>query len=201
MKRSIIPITMVFVLAVFSGALFAYPPAVGMLGKSTDCLSCHVSNGPWKDDGRTIIDILDKETKQSLKQTDGSFLLEAKRGERKTILTVIGRSKEDHEESPYRNAWLYVNSETIATTSLSKFAPGWDVNLPMSCRIVGDKLEGYEGAQITVLPMTIRPSDAAQNAKLKLQVMLTKGESVKGKPKEGTVGNYFERKVKLEVRD
>ena len=201
MKRSIIPITMVFVLAVFSGALFAYPPAVGMLGKSTDCLSCHVSNGPWKDDGRTIIDILDKETKQSLKQTDGSFLLEAKRGERKTILTVIGRSKEDHEESPYRNAWLYVNSETIATTSLSKFAPGWDVNLPMSCRIVGDKLEGYEGAQITVLPMTIRPSDAAQNAKLKLQVMLTKGESVKGKPKEGTIGIYFEREVNLRVTD
>lgn len=197
-----IKITLIFlVLIAISLKVFAYPPAVGILGEAKNCLSCHVNNGPWKDDGLTIIDILDNETKKSLKQIDGTFFIEAKRGEKKTVLTVIGRSKEDKEESPYRNAWLYVDPRTIGTTSLSKFAPGWDVNLPMSCRIVGDKLEGYEGAKISVLPMTIRPSDAAQDAELMLQVMPTKGESVKGKPKDGMTGNYFERKIKLKIAD
>ena len=201
MKGKLIPIAGLLVLTAFAEWVFAYPPAVGIVGKAKNCLACHVSNGPWKDDGKTIIDILDKETKKSLKQTDGSFLLEVTRGEKRTVLTVIGRSKEDVEESPYRNAWLYVNPKMIATTSLSKFAPGWDVNLPMSCRIIGDKLEGYEGARITVVPMTIRPSDASQDAEIMLQVMLTKGESVKGKAKEGMIGSYFERKVRLKVKD
>ncbi len=201
MKKRIIGISMLLALVAFSKEACAYPPAVGILGQAKNCLSCHVNNGPWKDDGSTIIDILDKETKRSLKQIDGTFLIEVKRGEKKTILTVIGRSKEDKEEPPYRNAWLYVDPRTIGTTSLSKFAPGWNVNLPMSCRIVGDTLEGYEGTKISVLPMTIQPSDAAQDAELMLQVMPTKGESVKGKPKEGMIGNYFERKVKLKVVD
>jgi hypothetical protein len=30
--------------------------------------------------------------------------------------------------------------------------------------------------------------------------MLTKGESVKGNPEEGMLGNYFEKKVKLIVK-
>ena len=200
-RIEIISISILLVLAAFSQWAFAYPPAVGIVGKAKNCLSCHVSNGPWKDDETTIIDILDQGTKKSLKQPDGSFLIEVKRGEIKTVLTVIGRSKADKGESPYRNAWLYVDPRTVESTSLSKFAPGWDVNLPMSCRIVGDNLEGYEGAKITVLPMAIRPTDAAQDAELTLQVMLTKGESVKGNAQEGMVGNYFERKVKLKVAD
>ena len=201
MNKRIIEISILLVLVAFSRKVWAYPPAVGILGEAKNCLSCHVNNGPWRDDGLTIIDVLDKGTKKSLKQIDGCFLIDVKRGEKKTILTVIGRSKEDKEESPYRNAWLYVDPRTIGTTSLSKFAPGWNVNLPMSCRIVGDTLEGYEGTKISVLPMTIQPSDAAQDAELTFQIMLTKGESVKGKPKEGMVGNYFERIVKLKVTD
>ena len=177
----------------------SYPPAVGILGKSKDCLSCHVNNGPWKNDEKTIIDIIVKETKQSLKQAEGSFLISVKRNQILTVLTVIGRTKGDKEEAPYRNAWLYVDPKTIGSSSLSKFAPGWDVNLPMSCRIVGDTLKGFEGAKITVLPMTIRPSDAAQDAELDLQVMLTKGESIKGNAKKGMVGSYFERVVRLKV--
>jgi hypothetical protein len=94
-----------------------------------------------------------------------------------------------------------VDPATIETGSLSKFAPGWEVNLPMSCRIVGDKLELYEGATLTVLTMILRATDAARDAELTLQVMFTKGESVKGKPKEGMIGSYFERKVKLKVAD
>ena len=177
----------------------SYPPGVGILGKSKNCLNCHLNNGPWKDDEKTIIDILEKETKKSLRQSDGSFLISVKRNQIKTILTVIGRSKDDKQEAPYRNAWLYVDPKTIGSSSLSKFAAGWDVNLPMSCRIVGDTLTGYEGAKITVLPMTIRPLDAAQDAELNLQVMLTKGESVKGDAKEGMIGSYFVRTVRLNV--
>jgi hypothetical protein len=179
----------------------AYPPGVGILGKAKDCLVCHVSNGPWKDDEKTIIDLIDKETKRSFRQSDGSFLIEVKRGEMKTVLTLIGRTKEGGAEASHRNAWLYVDPKTIESTSLSKFAPGWNVNLPMSCKLVGDKFEGYEGARITLGPMSIRPTDAAQDAELTLQVMLTKGESVKGKPKEGMIGSYFERSVRLKVTD
>jgi hypothetical protein len=195
-------IRIIFILIVFAALsqwVLAYPPAVGIAGKSKNCLSCHVSNGPWKDDGKTVIDILDKGTKESLKQPDGSFLIKVKRGERMTVLTIIGRSNKDIEDIPYRNAWLYVDPKTIESTSLTKFAPGWDVNLPLSCRIVGDNLNGFMDANITVLPMTIRPTDAARDTNMQLQVMLTKGESVKGKPKEGIVSNYFERKVNLKV--
>ena len=178
----------------------AYPPAVGILSNSKNCLSCHVNNGQWKDDNKTIIDILDKETKKSLKQPDGTFLIETEKGEQKTVLTVIGRKKDNAIPSPYRNAWLYIDTTTIGTKSLSKFAPGWDVNLPIACRLVGDKLPGYEDADITSLPMTIQPLDNAKDAEIVLQAMLTKGESVKGNAEEGMSGNYFERKVKLVVK-
>lgn len=182
------------------GAAYAYPPAVGILSNSKNCISCHANNGPWKDDSKIIIDILDKETKKSFKQPDGSFLIETKRGEQKTVLTVIGRIKDNSIAAPYRNAWLYIDPATIGTNSLSKFAPGWDVNLSISCRIVGDNLPGYENADITSLPMTIQPLSNAEDAEIQLQVMLTKGESVKGNAQEGMLGNYFEKKVKLIVK-
>lgn len=59
----------------------------------------------------------------------------------------------------------------------------------------------YAGAMLTVLPMAIHRTDAAQETDVVLQVMLAKGESVKGKPKEGMTGSYSGRKVKLEVAD
>lgn len=180
-------------------SLLSYPPAVGILGKSKSCMSCHVNNGPWSDEQKTIIDILDKETGKSFFQPDGTFLIEVKRGMQKTLITVIGRQKDDALPAPYRNAWLYIDPTMIESSSLSKFAPGWDVNLPMSCRLVGDTAPGYENANITSLPVTIQPRDYAKDAELQLQVMLTKGESVKGNPKKGMKGNYFERKVRLVV--
>lgn len=182
-----------------SSPAWAYPPAVGILGKAPSCTACHVSNGPWTVASQTIIDILDATTKRSLRSEDGSFLIEVHRGELKTVLTVVGCTKEC--AAPLRNAWLYVDPEQIATSGLSKFAPGWDVNLPMACRIVGDAIAAYPDAHITVLPMTVRPMDAARNADLELQVMLTQGESVKGKAKEGLVSNYFVRTVNLKVVD
>ena len=113
LKAKMLLISMPFVLAAFSQVALAYPPAVGILGKAKDCLSCHVSNGPWKDDANTVIDVIDRDTKKSFKRPDGSFLIEVKRGEVKTALTVIGRTKEDTAEAPYRNAWLYVDPKTV----------------------------------------------------------------------------------------
>jgi len=180
---------------------FSYPPAVGILGKAKSCMSCHVNNGPWTDEKSIIIDVIDQETMKSLRQPDGSFLLEVKRGRQRTVLTVIGQTRDDETPAPYRNAWTYIDSARIRTNSVSKFAAGWAVNLQMSCRLVGDKLSGFEGAKITALPMTIQPLDDAKDAELQLQVMLTKGESIKGNPRKGMLGNYFERKVILKVAE
>ena len=188
-------------LVLVASTAIAYPPAVGILGNAKSCMSCHVNNGPWVDESKTIIDILDKETMKSLRQSDGTFQLDVKRGQQKTVLTVIGRIKDDDTPAPYRNAWTYIDPTTIGTSSLSKFAPGWAVNLQMSCRVVGDNLPGFEGTTITALPMTVQPLDDAKNAVLQLQVMLTKGESVKGDAKKGMLGNYFERSVKVKVID
>lgn len=177
----------------------AYPPGVGILGNSRNCLSCHVDNGPWNDN-KTILDIIDKSTGKSLKDASGNFRIDVPRNQTRTVLTVIGRYKGD-KEVPYRNAWIYVDPTTIGSASLSKFAPGWETNLQLACRVVGDNLELYDAANITALPMTIRPTDAARDTDLELQVMLTSGESVKGKATVGMTGNYFERKVKLVVKD
>ena len=177
----------------------AYPPAVGILGKSPNCLSCHVNNGSWVDGPDLVIDIVDKDKQTSLKQKDGSFLLSARRGQAITVLTIIGYRTSDQDQIPYRNAWLYTDPKQIESPSLSKFPPGWESNLPMACRLVGDKSESYPDAHVTVLPMTIRPDDSAADGSVTLQIMLTKGESVKGKPKEGMQGSYFERILHLKV--
>jgi hypothetical protein len=178
----------------------AYPPAVGILSNSKNCVSCHANNGPWKDDSNTIIDIVDKDTKVSLKQVDGTFLIETKKNEARTVLTIIGSKKNNIIPASYRNAWLYIDPSTIETNTLSKFPANWEVNLPMSCRVVGDKLAGYEDADITSLPMTVLPRDNAKDAELSLQVMLTKGEAMKGNAQLGMTGSYFERNVKLKVK-
>ena len=189
------------VAAVIVTNLLAYPPAVGILGKSENCLSCHVDNGNWQDGPDLVIDIVEKESGLSLKQSDGSFLLSVKRGQSATLLTVIGYKTDDEQLIPYRNGWLYVDSNRINTSSLSKFAPGWEINLPMACRLIGDNLDSYPGAKGTMLPMTVRPTDAASDATVTLQVMLTSGKTVKGKAKEGMVGNYFERILHLKVEE
>lgn len=181
--------------------VYAYPPAVGILSGARNCVSCHVDNGPWNNHDKIVIDILDKETNKSLKQSDGTFLIETKRNVNKTVLTVLGFKKDDNIQKPYRNAWLYIDTSTIAKNTLSKFTPGWDVNLPIACRLVGDKLSGYENADITSLPMTIQPLENAKDAEIMIQAMLTKGESIKEKAKEGLIGNYFERIVRLKVID
>lgn len=198
MRTTFCALTVLALLLALRRPAAAYPPGVAILGKSRTCLACHVSNGPWSGEARTIIDVLDAATKKSLRSADGSFLVEVPRGQTRTVLTVVGRTKGD-AKPVRRNAWLYVDPAQIGSSSLSKFAPGWDVNLPMSCRIVGDKVEGHEGADVTALPMTVRPTDAARDADIELQVMLTAGEAVKGKGKEGMIASYFVRRVFLKV--
>jgi hypothetical protein len=189
-----------------SGALLlpvpaaAYPPGVGILGKSRSCNACHPSDGPWRDEARTVIDVVDASTKKSLRDGDGIFRIEVPRGMRRTVLTVIGRLPGD-ARPPRRNAWLYLDPSRVEASTLTKFAPGWDVDLPLSCRIAGDSLEGHEGAHLTVLPMTLRPTDAARDTELELQVMLTAGEAVKGEAAKGLVSNFFLRRVRLKVLD
>ena len=92
----------------------AYPPAVGILGSARNCLSCHSADGPWQDPASLIIDILDRTSGQSLRQSDGSFLIQAKRGELKTVVTVIGWRADKTGSAPYRNAWLYVDPKRIS---------------------------------------------------------------------------------------
>lgn len=179
----------------------AYPPAVGIVGQSRSCAVCHTSNGPWADASLTIVDVLDEATRRSLRQSDGRFLLEVDRGKPATIITIIGRQAGDSAPPPKRNAWLYVAPSRLETGALSKFAPGWDVNLPMSCRIVGDTVPEYPGAAVTALPMTVRPGDAAQNTELELQIMLTSGESIKGDPDSWLESNYLLRTLVLKVLD
>src|SRR3990170_3800535 len=123
-SRSIIVYALLAVVSGLSTGL-AYPPAVGILSKSKSCISCHVNNGPWTDDQKTVIDILDKETMKSLRRPDGTFLLEVRRGQQKTLLTVVGRTKDDNAPSSFRNAWTYVDQTRTETNSISKFAPGW----------------------------------------------------------------------------
>lgn len=180
---------------------YAYPPGVGILSKSKNCLACHANNGPWSNEANTVIDIIEKDSKKSFRQPDGSFLIQVKRYEPITVRTVIGYKKNTAEAAPYRTGWMYVDPTTIESSSISKFAPGWDVNLQLACRLVGDNLDGYDDINLTVLPMTVRPLDAARDGVVTLQLMFTRGESVKGKPKEGMVGNYFERTVRLTVVD
>lgn len=182
-------------------AALAYPPAVGILGNSKNCQSCHIDNGPWSDESKTIVDIIDKETGQSLLQADGTFLIEVNRFEKRIVLTVIGRSAGDSSSIPYRNGWHYIDPTQIGLSSLSKFAPGWSVDVPLACRLVGDKSAKYGDAHVTSLPMTVRPLDNAADAALELQVMLSMGESVKGDAKKGLISNYLVRTVRLKVTE
>src|SRR5690242_20452542 len=96
-------------------AAYAYPPAVGILSSSKNCVSCHANKGPWMEDSKLIVDILDADTKKSLKQPDGSFVIETTRWEQKKLLTVIGWLKDKSVSAPYRNAWLYIDPTTIGT--------------------------------------------------------------------------------------
>ena len=98
----------------------AYPPAVGIMGKAKNCLVCHTDNGNWLDNNDLIIDIINKNNGQSLRQSDGSFLLQARRNESVTILTVIGYRSSDPQLIPENNAWIYVDPATIGNPESGK---------------------------------------------------------------------------------
>ena len=124
MKRSIVVVLSCVALLLATVAT-AYPPAVGIGGKSRSCATCHADTGPWHDEAKTIVDILDGTTRISLRQPDGRFLLQVPRGEIRTVVTVIGRQAGDAAPPPVRNAWIYVDPKRIETGSFGKFAVGW----------------------------------------------------------------------------
>lgn len=120
-------------LAVATPAL-AYPPGVGVLTNKRNCVACHPPNGPWSDEAKTIVDVLDAETKKSLKTPGGEFTIEVRRNQTRTVLTVIGRVKGE-PKAPRRNGWLYVDPMQIDLPTLSKFAPvGRQPLCLVSCR-------------------------------------------------------------------
>ncbi|HWO56063.1 MAG TPA: hypothetical protein VNN55_00685 [bacterium] len=195
----------VLLAAVIGGGIatlsWAYPPAVGITSRSRNCGACHQDTGPWRDDAALIVDILDAQTRVSTRRPDGAFLLSVPRGETRRYLTVIGRAAADTVAPPERNGWAYVDPTQIGTASLSKFAPNWEIDLPMSCRMVGDTLSAFPNDHVTVVPMNVRPLAGASAADVELQLMLTSGQSVKNRPNDGLTANYFMRRVRLEVTD
>jgi len=70
MRAKVSTILVIIILGGFAQKVFSYPPSVGILGNAKSCMSCHVNNGPWSDEDKTIIDILDKETMKSLRQVE-----------------------------------------------------------------------------------------------------------------------------------
>jgi hypothetical protein len=47
--KSKLALLMGVVVMILPAVSLAYPPAVGIIGKSRDCMSCHANNGPWGD--------------------------------------------------------------------------------------------------------------------------------------------------------
>lgn len=184
----------------FSREAGAYPPGTGITGKFRNCVACHTNDGPWKEDSNLIVDLVDKETGRSVRQDDGTFLVSAKPGQARTLMAVIGRAKGDVAPAPNRNGWIFIDPTLIDKDMLgSKFAPGWETNLTMSCRLVGDTAKGHEGARVTSLPLTVRPSEAAKDTEVEWQILMTSGDAVKGDATQGLTQNYFLRKVRLKV--
>jgi hypothetical protein len=179
----------------------ASPPAVGMASNAKSCLSCHASAGPWPEGASLVLDILDKNTMASLRQPDGSFQINCKRGQTASVVTVLGYQPQEKQPVPHRNGWIFVDTTLIGTPSVSKFAAGWEADIIYGCKIVGDKSAAYPDAMVTTSPMTVRPLGNAANTDISLQVLLTAGEAVKNKAKEGLQSNYFVRTVRLRIVD
>jgi hypothetical protein len=197
--RSHLPISLT---AVFLVQLaLATPPAVGIVGSSRDCNACHVNSGQWLESPELVIDLVDPVSKTSFRQPNGSFLLSARRGETVNAVAIFGYKSVSPALAPHRNGWIFVDTTTIGTEAISKFAPGWEISLPYGCKISGDKSEAYPDAQITSAPFIVKASESAADRDVTLQVLLTSGEAVKGKAKEGLVSDYFSRQVHLRVND
>lgn len=168
-------------------------PAASLEGRQKSCLSCHKNTGPWKDESKIVIDIIDPQTGESFKQEDGSFLIEVKRDEVRRVKTVLGVSS-DLEWVPEFVAWLYADPEEIqrAPESSLKFAPNWEVNRPFCGKRVAGTVKGFEGKKVATLTMSLRPLKEAKDADISLQVLFKSFDRT-------LVGNYYERKVNLRV--
>ncbi len=115
--RILVPASAVLCGVALAISAAAYPPGVGILSKNRSCSACHVSNGPWADDARTIVDVLDAKAKTSLRQADGTFAIEVPRYESRTVLTVIGRAA--GEKNPPRRPREQACSSIVGSSALT----------------------------------------------------------------------------------
>lgn len=186
---TIIATAFVFALA---RSIMSYPTAP-IVGRQTSCLNCHKNTGPWTDEAKTIIEMLDSQTGESLKQKDGSFLITVKRNEIKTVQVVFGVTG-DVEKAPECISWCFVDpiEQKQSSDASNKFAPHWEVNAQYGGRFVGDKVKGYETHKIVASTMSLRPTEKAKDGKLVLQVLFPIAF-------RGLDGNYFEKQVTLKL--
>lgn len=175
-------------------SLLSYPTAP-IVGRNTTCLNCHKNTGPWQDEAKAIIEILDPQTGQSLKQKDGSFLIAAKRNEVKSVQMVFGVTG-DTEKVPECISWCLVDpvEQRQGSDASNKFAPHWEVNAQYGGRFVGDKVKGYEAHKVVASTMSLRATEKAKDGALVLQVLFPVAF-------RGLDGNYFEKKVTLKITD
>ena len=181
-----------FILTGFNSAVFPWP-GVPLEGRQKTCLSCHINTGPWNDEEKTIIEILDPKTGTSFKKPDGSFAIPVKKGEERRVLVVLG-VEPTYSWIPEWTAWLFVHPEALQKDpeSSPKFAPNWEVNRAFCGKRLGESVKGFEEKKVASITMTIRPLKDAKDETVLLQVFFKSGDRTK-------VGNYFERKVLLQV--
>ena len=77
------------VIALVAIPALAYPPGVGIMTNKRNCAACHPANGPWGDDAKTIVDLIDPATKKSFKAPTGEFVIEVPRNQTRAVLTVL----------------------------------------------------------------------------------------------------------------
>lgn len=179
--------------AVTGGGHATAYPAASLEGRQKSCIACHQNSGPWNDESKLLIDIVDAASGKSLKTADGSFEIAVRRGEERRVRTVFGAD----QSLPWRPecaGWLYVDPRELETApeSSSKFAPGWAVNRAFCGKRLNEDLKEYPGKKGGGLTMTLSPREGAKDATIELQVLFKSMDPT-------LVGNYYVKRVNLKA--
>lgn len=178
----------------FVSAAWSWPGSP-LEGRQKSCATCHAERDRWVDESKIVIDIVDPVTRKSFRQNDGSFLIEVKRNTERRVLSVFGVTPAE-KFPPDMVGWLYVDPNELANAPESslKFAPGWQVNRPFCGKRLNERVDGYEGEHLASITMTLMPTETADDAEVKFQVLF---KSLG----RGLQANYYEKNVKLKVID
>ncbi len=147
-------------------------PAASLEGRQESCLSYHTNTGPWVDEGKLIIDIIDAKTGESFRLSDGSYVIPVKQGTERRVRAVFG-VKPEVQYPPDMVGWLYVDPEelTSAPEASIKFARRWNVNRSFCGKRLVEKFEGYPGDKLAQITKTISPGENATDREIRLQVL------------------------------